>query len=242
MHIFYYNSRNHLLFYNNRTRCKCCCGGNIIMNLNVLKDSSEIVNYNNPMIPIYVSKCDLDFFPNREALVHWHEDVEFLMPIKGHITYQINGKTFSIGEGEAIFVNSRQMHYGFSSDHSNCEYICITFNPRSLFTLSSIQHQYVDPILDCNQTQLIITNENEAGRSILASIQQLDQIYLQKVDIEIKAMGCLYRLWESLFFLMKPFFVQEISKYDANLPTLKKMLLYIYQNFEIGRASCRERV
>lgn len=202
------------------------------MNLNILKDSSEIIYYNDPAIPIYVKKSDLDSFQNREALCHWHDDIELLMPLKGHIAYKINGQTFLINEGEAIFVNSRQMHYGFSNDQTDCEYICIVFNPSAIFSLPAILNQYIDPILDCNLTELLINADNEAGRELLSSIRQLYDLYSGNFTaIELKAMNSLYQIWESLYLLMKPFFLQEITTFDSNLTTLKKMLSFIYHNF-----------
>ncbi|BCN31114.1 AraC family transcriptional regulator [Anaeromicropila herbilytica] len=203
------------------------------MNLNVLKDSSEIVYYNNPSIPIYVRKGDLSTFPNKEALCHWHEDIEFLLPIKGHISYKVNGQTVFVKEGEAVFVNSRQMHYGYSTDMTDCEYICIVFNPNTLFPLSSIQNQYVHPILECNLTNLIIKADSKMSCQLLISIRQLYELYNKDTAaVEIKAMRYLYVIWESLYFLIKPFFLQELSSYDSNVTILKKMLSFIYNNYE----------
>lgn len=203
------------------------------MNLSILKDSSEIVHYNNPSLPIYVKKSDLTSFPNKEALCHWHSDIELLMPVKGHISYKINGQTFFISEGEAIFVNSKQMHYGFSADQTNCDYICIVFDPKTLFPLSSIQSFYVEPILECNQNATRITADNEYGHRLLEVIQQLYDLYEPNSSaIEMKAMSYLYQIWESLYFYLKPFLLQEISSFDSNLPVLKKMLLFIYQNYD----------
>lgn len=222
------------------------------MNLNVLKDSSEVIYYNNPSIPIYVRKSDLDSFPNREALCHWHEDVEFLVALKGHISYKINGQTFLLEEGEAIFVNSRQMHYGYSDDQTNCEYICIVFDPRTVFSSQTIHSQYVDPILDSSLSELQIKADKEAGIKILASICQLYELYhLRDSTIELKAMSCLYQLWESLFLLLRPALDPAISIYDSNLTTLKRMLSFIYNNYgsrislsdiadsgDIGKSKC----
>ncbi len=203
------------------------------MNLNILKDASEIIYYNNSTIPIYVKKGNLTSFTNMEALCHWHEDVEFLMPVNGHISYKVNGNCFFIKEGDAIFVNSRQMHYGFSTDQTNCEYICIVLNPKSLFTLPSIQTQYVEPILECNLTEIIIKADNKANVQLLDDIRKIYDLYTQDASaVDLKAMSFLYQMWESLYQLMRPYFLQKISTYDSNLTILKKMLTYIYENYE----------
>ena len=86
------------------------------MNLDVLGDGSEKIHYQNPEIPIYIGYGKLSVFQNMASLSHWHEDVEFSMPVKGYLNYNVNGEQIKIEEGNAIFVNSRQLQYGFLAD------------------------------------------------------------------------------------------------------------------------------
>ena len=103
------------------------------MNLMVLQDGSEQIHYNDPCIPLYVRRGSLKSFSGMAALCHWHDDVELLLPTQGHLCYSVNGATVKISREEAIFVNSRQMHFGYSSDGTDCRYICITFRPQQLW-------------------------------------------------------------------------------------------------------------
>ena len=54
-------------------------------NLTVLQDGSERIHYSNPFIPIYVCRGNLRGLSGMAALCHWHEEVEFLLPFKGHL-------------------------------------------------------------------------------------------------------------------------------------------------------------
>lgn len=203
------------------------------MNLNVLKDSSEFIHYNNPAFPVYVRKGNLTSFTNLEAHCHWHEDVEFLMPVKGHISYHVNGNTYLIKEGDAIFINSRQMHYGFSKDISDCEYICIVFNPKILFSITEIQNRYVTPILESYLSEFVIKADNSSHTQLRSMISQIYSLYVQEEErIELKAISSLYSLWEDLYHIIQPYFVQELGPTDINLTILKKMLSFIYINYE----------
>lgn len=65
-------------------------------NFNLMKDDSEIVQYNNPNIPFYLKKGKLSIYPNMSALCHWHEDIEYIKILKGHMTYYVNGNKFLI--------------------------------------------------------------------------------------------------------------------------------------------------
>lgn len=203
------------------------------MNLKVLKDSSEFIYYNNPALPIYVRKGNLTSFTNLEAHCHWHEDVEFLMPVKGHITFYVNGNTFLVEKGDAIFINSRQMHYGFSRDDSDCEYICIVFNPNVLFSITELQNKYVTPIIQSYLSEFLLKAENSSHLELLNSILHIYSLYYtQEESVELKAISQFYGLWEALYRIMQPLLNQELRSADTNLSVLKKMLSFIYMNYE----------
>ena len=117
------------------------------MNLTVLQDSSEQIHYNNPCIPIYVRRGNLRSFSNLAALCHWHDDVELLLTRRGYLNYNVNGSTVRVAEGSAIFVNSRQMHFGYSADGTDCEYVCITFRPQLLCGNEELVNTFRDKLL-----------------------------------------------------------------------------------------------
>ena len=38
------------------------------------------------------------------------------------MNYYINGQTLLLESGDGIFINSREMHYGYASDTEDCEF------------------------------------------------------------------------------------------------------------------------
>ncbi len=203
------------------------------MNINRLKDSSELITYSNPDIPLLVSKGMLSSFSNLEALCHWHIDVEFLMPLKGHISYNVNGKNLKVHENEAIFINSKQMHHGFSSDGSDCEYLCIVFNPNVIFSFSQLQHKFVDPITKCGTSEYIIRPDSAQNKNLLQKIHDVYFLYEKNSDMQaLELLSSLYELWSVLFESSKSWTSNYQLSTDKNLDILKKMLLYIYDHYE----------
>ncbi len=93
-------------------------------------DFSETVAYNNPLFPAYGSYDFLSTYPDYSGISHWHKDLEFIVVKKGTLTYNVNGKLTEMTEGNGIMVNSRQLHYGFSPEHRECEFICIILSPE----------------------------------------------------------------------------------------------------------------
>lgn len=202
-------------------------------NLNIMKDSSEHILYNNPSIPLYVKTGTLSSFHHMEALCHWHEDVEFLIPIKGHIYYHVNDKDFYIEENNAIFINSKQMHYGYSFDGSDCQYICIVFKPSLISANSYLAHQYISPIIeDYSISQLLLSKDDLHHKKIISSLKEIYQLYVQKENCyELLSIGVLSSIWTELYFLL----CNQLSKTDYSLSNdisvQKQMVRFIYENY-----------
>ena len=95
-------------------------------------DASETVAYNNPLFPAYARYGILSTYPDYSAVSHWHEDLEFIVVDKGRMTYNVNGKLIELSASDGIMVNSRQLHYGFSAEHHECEFLCILLSPSLL--------------------------------------------------------------------------------------------------------------
>lgn len=202
-------------------------------NLHVMKDSSEHILYNNPSLPLYVKTGDLHSFSHMEALCHWHEDVEFLLPIKGHISYHVNDKDFFIEEGDAVFVNSKQMHYGYSSDGSDCRYICIVFKPSLISTNSYLAQKYISPIVeDYNIPQLPLSKDNPQHKKIISSLKEIYQLYHhQEKGYELLSISMLSSVWAELYEIL----YNTISNVDYSISNdisiQKQMVSYIYDNY-----------
>ena len=86
-------------------------------------DYSEKVQYDNPDYPFIVRRCLLSSYPNYAAPSHWHNDIELIAVLSGQMTYNVNGKRISLRKDEGIFINSCQMHFGFSEQKEECEFL-----------------------------------------------------------------------------------------------------------------------
>lgn len=110
-----------------------------------MRDASEIVRYDEVGIPLSIREGLLSAYPNHRALCHWHEDIEWVYIRSGQMNYYMNGKRVLLNTGEALMVNSRQMHYGYSENGQNCDFIRILCHPkissRTVFCTSRILHR-----------------------------------------------------------------------------------------------------
>lgn len=191
------------------------------MNLSVMFDGSEQIRYQNPAVPIYIVYGTLGYFTNMTALCHWHEDIELLLPIKGYLSYNVNGHHIHIAEGNAIFVNSRQMHYGFSADGTDSIYICICFKPDLLRAHTYFYEQYVLPVLtNSGLPYLLLEKENPVHTCILDLIKTIGNTK----ERDMRLMGKFYELWQEVYSLAE---VKQSTPPDENLQFLRKMMSFI---------------
>lgn len=202
------------------------------MSLSIMQDGSERIRYENPAVPIYAKRGDLVSFQNMTALCHWHEEVELLVPREGYLRYNINGVTVTVGQGSAVFVNARQMHYGFSGDGSDCKYLCITFRPQLLCANEEIQNRYILPLLTSHALPYMILKREEGQGRLLDILWEIEGIWQGKEDgFELRAIGKLHELWQGLYTLAADRIGEAIST-DANVLIQKRMLDFIRTHYQ----------
>lgn len=63
------------------------------------------------------------------------------------MNYNINGEIITIGQNEGVFVNSRQLHCGFSKLKAECDFICILIHPLLLCVSQALEQKFVLPLL-----------------------------------------------------------------------------------------------
>lgn len=188
------------------------------MSLIILPDGSEVVRYRDPSLPIYIVRADLTPFQNYTFLCHWHEDIELLMPIKGYLNYNVNGQVYRLNAGDAIWINSRQLHYGYSADGTNCEYICICFRPDLLCSSEEIRNRYVLPVLtDHTLPCLTFHAYDPAHVPILRLLREIWDFR----EKNMTALGKLFELWQEILGLTNQ---SDRKPVGADAVTLRKML------------------
>lgn len=124
--------------------------------LEVFSDLSERLNYNLPDFPLYVRKGTLRQFDRYAAACHWHVDLEFILVLDGSMEYFINGQTVHIDMGNGIFVNSRRLHYGFSTDNTDCSFIVVAVHPVLLGEGTHTGKVYLEEKIGANADDFLL--------------------------------------------------------------------------------------
>lgn len=193
-------------------------------------DFSEKVHYNSPGFPIYIRENSLSQYPNYSAVSHWHNDVEFIAILSGQMQYNVNGNIISLDKGNGIFVNSRQLHYGFSQNYSDCKFICILLHPILLCVSRYIEEKYILPIISNKNIPFCLLEKNVGWQySLLKLILQMSPSSKKPIS-ELQIQSIIFSIWDLLNKHVPSFKNTIHIKQNNNLVILKYMIGYIQKN------------
>ncbi len=192
-------------------------------------DGSERVKYDYDGYMAYIRRGLLSYYPNFAADSHWHDDIEFISVLSGSMDYNVNGEILHLEAGQGIIVNARQIHYGFSNEHKDCEFYCVLLHPMLLCTSQYIDRDFVSPILSDSSLPYVFLDSNmDWQREILSDIESV-YLYKDKPNAPLYVQNAFYHIW----ILLSENILKEkrVKRQDRNLSLLKDMLVFIQKNY-----------
>lgn len=204
-----------------------------MIRLKLSADNSEDVDYNFNDFPIEARRALLSDYPNMCASNHWHNDFEFLIILDGKMSFSVNGTSYFLRAGQGIFINSKQMHYGYSNDGSECDFLFVIIHPSLFSDIDRIKENYLLPICDDKSHQLFIFDSSIIWQKRLIDI--IIKIYNlcenQSEDFELDIMS-------NVFLLLKILHrnilndTEHLNVYlNHNIDILHNMIGYIQNNY-----------
>lgn len=197
---------------------------------NTKPDRSELVIYDKADFPAYIRKGKLSAYPNYSAESHWHDDVELILTLSGQMEYNINGKTVSLRQGEGIFVNARQLHFGYSMEKTECEFLCVLLHPILLCASQTVEQNSVSPFLFQEKFPFYhLQGQRDWERRVLYAVQKIYDVRndaLSGLKIQQAFLGIWIDLCENVISMP-----QVPCSGSHHLSALKEMISYIHGNY-----------
>lgn len=201
------------------------------MGLNLLKENRI---HGDAMYPLGVYHIDCS---SKHVLdCHWHDELEFLMVTEGKAIFQIGTSYHEVCEGQAIFINSGELHAGYPFEHSRCSFSAVVFAPDILSgkNYDMLQEKYITPL---TKKQLEIPSYFQGSSSwekeVLKFIDEILAINVKKsCAYELETKARLYLILSRLVCNSKP--VNHSAAYSRNdykVERLKTVLDYIQSNY-----------
>lgn len=149
------------------------------------------------------------------------------------MTYNVNGKFIGLSENNGIMVNSRQLHYGFSSEHDECEFICILLSTELLQGNEWFYENFIEHITENSLYPYLYLDSNGWQIDIL---EKLDKLYHSFGNTSIKNLSY-FELMEDFICIMKTLYEnlnvenQSMANNSSELTSLRNMITYIEEHF-----------
>ena len=200
-------------------------------------DYSETIHYDRPSYPIYVRRGTLSHYPNYAAPSHWHDDVELIAVLDGEMDYNVNGDIATLRRGQGIFVNSHQIHFGFSDARTECEFICVILHPLLLCAVPAYEREFILPVIRGGAAFSLLNPETCWQRAVLEQIYIIDR-ERDGGALPLRALSAFSAIW-SLLYENLPRDSSGGQAQSGDLAAARSMVGFIQKNYA-RKVSLRE--
>ena len=172
----------------------------------------------------------LSSYPNYSGVSHWHDDIELILILSGEMKYNVNGNIFPLHKNEGIFVNSRQLHFGFSDTHTECIFLCILLHPILLCASPAYAKSFVLPVIRNYEAPFVLLSPKISWQQkILDEIRFLfkhrkDKTAPLKIPVFFPASGQCF---------MKTSLSGAETHIDNDLSAIRNMTDFIQKNYTV---------
>lgn len=205
------------------------------------KQLQEINRYIDSMFPVgiyIVTKTSI--FPDGRGYMdlHWHEELQFTTVVSGTVGIKVNGTSYMLEKGEAIFINRNALHItDYMTD--DARYISLDVPEKLLgfFTKSRMEQDAVLPFTeDFFFSAYVFRGENQWERSVLGSLEEIGGIFMQgdrdsfwEYDVSIR----IAKMWLTMIRNI-PHQNESVVNRDTAIKKqhrMQSMLDYIHNNY-----------
>ena len=191
-------------------------------------DRSEIVNYDDPSFPSYSFEGHMDGSSPWIRKVHWHEDVELMTVLTGHMAYNINGSIIKVDPGDTIFINSKQLHYSMDWNNEYCTYIITIIHPKILVSTPEVESEYVLPVTADPDIPFILWNSKDNDTSdVTQAIRAINRSHGNQFEITRH----FYELWHYVLQRAESSITKQSTMHFQHIESLKNMIDFIKKNY-----------
>ena len=185
--------------------------------------------------PIYPVSTYRITCPPEEPLLdlHWHDELEFLLVTEGTAAFRVDAADFELRAGEAMFVNSGELHSGRVAGDEPVTFLAVVFG-ADLFgdVREKTYDRYIFPLVQRNyDVPSKIGRDSETERSIVSMLRDLFEANETEAPMrELTTKGLLHLCVAQLLRLGGENRKPEAA--DARIDRLKTVIAYIEERCE----------
>ncbi|WP_102272298.1 AraC family transcriptional regulator [Cytobacillus massiliigabonensis] len=201
-----------------------------IKNFMVNQSLKELTQHRTVELPIACYETAINQNIHGYIPLHWHEEIQFVLIVKGEAIFQINEERLAVREGDGLFINSGCLHMAEEKEGTGCVYICLNVSPH--FVLSQeLFTTYVFPYIQATNLSYIFLDGHELwGNNIADAILKIKQLIEGKPQyFEIDITMQLTVMWKNLIF--NGFQPEHIQTEMLKSQRMKEMLSWIQLHY-----------
>lgn len=148
--------------------------------------------------PLAVYLRQMDPQPDGFLILHWHEELQFVLARERASVFTADGRAYALEEGQALFINSRRLHMARPADGMYSSFYCVDLHPRLLYGASSrISRMYVQPLLAPDAPSALLLDGSEGWhQAALSLLSDLIESYdCAQFGFELRAQALAQELW-----------------------------------------------
>lgn len=206
-----------------------------LLKLNLLSDSQEQFERGTPDFPCSAYIADFQKFLTGVYPFHWHDELQFTVALENSLTFNINGDTIILEQGQGIFINSKVLHSIKSSNNSPCKRQDIIFQPNILYGnhQNVYYKKYIFPLMNCRNLPYIkFSAADEWSYEILDNFNQAFQsLSLQPFGFELMVRNNLSLICILICNKYDQLIHSSSDIQGINELRVRLMINYIYKNY-----------
>ncbi|EMI09335.1 AraC family ligand binding domain-containing protein [Anoxybacillus gonensis] len=194
------------------------------------RNLKELTEHRTVALPIACYETIINQNVHGYIPLHWHDELQFILVIKGQSIFQVNGENIVVGEGEGLFINSGCLHMAKDMNDSNCAYICLNVSPSFILS-QELYATYVTPYIQATNLSYLQLHPNELwGKNILDAVRKINELIRKKsLYYELDIFIQLTFIWKNL--VMNGFQLKYERMEMLKSHRMKQMLDWIHTHY-----------
>jgi AraC-like DNA-binding protein/quercetin dioxygenase-like cupin family protein len=167
---------------------------------------------------------------------HCHDELELTLVQAGKVSFQVDAKWFAAGAGQAVFVNSRELHAAYPAENASGVLEALVFSPNLLAGpgYDGLQERFIMPLLRKEyRPGTLIRGESDWQQELLthlAEIITLNRVKPFTYELLIKAR--LFKIAALLIANSQRTLVRTSEAQRRQLSRIKTILQYIQTHYQ----------
>lgn len=196
-----------------------------------LEEKINTEDFGMPIRYYYVNSSDEE---DLKMYVHWHNEIEIQMYIKGNSYTTIDNTEVFADEGDIMFIPSQSIHFGYA-DSPKLEMHTIIFSSEVLCPMNredSVQKYFI-PFINRTAVMPYVVHTTDRGyNEIKDCVLQIAKLANEKPKFnQLKIMNCLYSLFIALYEYDYVKIKTHSAVSDKNYLAVRDAIAYIEENY-----------